>query len=113
MKHIAIKGLLLGGVFATAMCACDENSWNDEYLDGFEQPTITKTETVSYTLTAADIAQIAQLSTNKVLARQRGESALLAEVGKQGFFTARTTPEAYAQSKAALSTIFRRNQRSN
>lgn len=96
MKHIAIKGLLIGGTIATSLCACDENAWNDEYLDGFEKPTITKTETVSYTLTSADIKKIATLSANKALARERGESALLEAVGKQGFFTSQITPEAYA-----------------
>lgn len=96
MKHIAIKGLLFGGVLATTLCACDENAWNDEYLDGFEEPTITKTETVNYTMTSSDIKKMANMPANKTLARERGESDLLKAVGQQGFFTAQITPEAYA-----------------
>lgn len=96
MKNIAIKSLLLGAAVVATLTACDENSWNDEYLEGFEKPTITKAETVNYTLTASDISKIANLSANKALARERGESALLEAVGKQGYFTAEITPEHYA-----------------
>jgi len=96
MKHIAIKSLILGAAFASSLCACDENSWNDEYLDGFEKPTITKKETVSYSLTSADITRIANMPANQAIARQRGESALLDAVGKNGFFTALISPEYYA-----------------
>ena len=45
MKHIAIKSLMLGAALVASLSACDENAWNDEYLDGFETPTITKKET--------------------------------------------------------------------
>lgn len=96
MKHISIKSVLLGASIATALCACDENSWNDEYLEGFEKPTISITETAEYTMTASDVAKLANLSANKTLARERGESELLARVGQQGYFTADLTPEAYA-----------------
>ena len=97
MKHHNVfKGLLLGGALVVSLGACNENSWNDEYLDGFEKPSLDKTETVSYTLTAADIKKIAQLSANKKIAAERGESALLEAVGNQGFFTAQITPEIYA-----------------
>lgn len=96
MKHIAIKSLMLGAALVTTLSACDENAWNDEYLDGFETPTITKKETVEYTMTAADIKRVANMPANKALARERGESALLEAVGQNGFFTSEITPEYYA-----------------
>lgn len=87
---------MLGAALVTTLSACDENAWNDEYLDGFETPTITKKETVEYTMTAADIKRVANMPANKALARERGESALLEAVGQNGFFTAEITPEYYA-----------------
>ncbi|MDE5554612.1 MAG: hypothetical protein K2J10_05455, partial [Muribaculaceae bacterium] len=96
MKHIAFKSLMLGAALATTLTACDENSWNDEYLDGFDTPTITKKETVAYTMTAADIKKMANMTANLKLAAERGESAELAAVAANGFFTSKITPEAYA-----------------
>lgn len=96
MKHIALKSLILGVALIPTLTACDENSWNDEYLDGFEKPSINKTETVIYDMTAADIKKLAGLSKNINLAAERGESALLKEVAENGFFTAKITPEYYA-----------------
>ncbi len=87
---------MLGAALATTLTACDENSWNDEYLDGFETPTITKKETVAYTMTAADIKKMANMTANLKLAAERGESAELAAVAANGFFTSKITPEAYA-----------------
>lgn len=87
---------MLGAALVTTLSACDENAWNDEYLDGFETPTITKKETVEYTMTAADIKRVANMPANKALARERGESALLEAVGQNGFFTSEITPEYYA-----------------
>lgn len=86
---------MLGATVAT-LCACDENSWNDEYLDGFEKPTYTKIETVSYDMTAADVKKLANMPANKAIARQEGETALLEAVAANGFFTAEITPEKYA-----------------
>ena len=96
MKHIAIKSLMLGAALVASLSACDENAWNDEYLDGFETPTITKKETVEYTMTAADIKKVANMPANIALASERGETALLEAVGQNGFFTAEITPEYYA-----------------
>ncbi len=96
MKHIAFKSLLLGALIVPTLCGCDENAWNDEHLEGFEKPTITKKETVSYTMTADDIMKVANMPANISLARERGESALLEAVGVNGYFTAEVTPEAYA-----------------
>lgn len=86
---------MLGAAVAT-LCACDENSWNDEYLDGFEKPTYTKIETVSYDMTAADVKKLANMPANKAIAREKGETALLEAVAANGFFTAEITPEKYA-----------------
>ena len=96
MKHIAFKSLMIGAALATTLSACDENSWNDEYLDGFETPTITKKETVVYTMTAADIKKMAGMPANIAIARERGEVAQLESVAANGFFTADITPEYYA-----------------
>lgn len=95
MKHIAIKSLMLGATVAT-LCACDENSWNDEYLDGFEKPTYTKVETVSYNMTSADVKKLANMPANKAIAREEGETELLKVVAENGFFTAEISPEKYA-----------------
>ncbi len=85
MKNINIKSfLLLAGV--VGMTACSENAWNDK-LDGFKEPSVyDKTETVEYTLTAADYKTIASNSTNKSLAETAGESQLLAAIGNNGYF---------------------------
>ncbi len=85
MKNINIKSfLLLAGVLC--MTACSENAWNDK-LDGFKEPPVyDKTETVEYTLTAADYKTIASNSTNKSLAEAAGESKLLAAIGNNGYF---------------------------
>lgn len=42
--------LILAGC-AAVLSACDENSWNDEYLNGFDpDKTITEVKTIDYTL---------------------------------------------------------------
>lgn len=91
-KHIN-RLLLLAGLGA-ALTACDENSWND-HLDGFETPDKnTQTETVEYTLTAADYKYLASLSSAKALAGDQGADALAA-MGSQGYFTADIPAEDY------------------
>lgn len=95
MKHIAFKSLLLGASLATVLCACDENSWNDEHLNGFEKPTIEPKEIVTYDMTSSDVKKLAGLSTNKALARERGESALLEQVAQLGYFTPEIDPQYY------------------
>ncbi len=87
---------MIGAALATTLSACEENSWNDEYLDGFDAPTIIKKETVAYTMTAADIKKMAAMPANKAIARERGEVAQLEAVGANGFFTSAITPEYYA-----------------
>lgn len=88
--------MICGAALALTLVACDENAWNDEYLKGFEEPVITKKETVVYDMTSSDIKKLVNLTANKALAEQRGESAALAAVGENGFFTAEITPEHYA-----------------
>lgn len=56
---VALPALLVG---------CDDNSWNDKELEGFEVPEITNVETIEYTLTENDYKLIANSSTNKALA---------------------------------------------
>lgn len=58
MKIRYIKTLAFVGALALAS-SCNDNSWNDEYLDGFEGgPTYTGTVTVTYTLTQEDYVNI-------------------------------------------------------
>ncbi len=86
MKSTAIKSLLIACA-AVAVTSCDENSWNDEYLKGFEEPKITDVETVEYTLTSAEVIKIAKMKANIAIATERGELDLLAGVAAQGYFT--------------------------
>lgn len=79
------KALLLPACLL-ALTACNENSWNDDYLDGFEVPEITQKENVEYTLTTADYKAIASNSTNKDMAGTTLANALAA-VGTQCCFT--------------------------
>lgn len=79
-----IKALGLAGC-AIAFASCSENSWNDK-LDGFEEPTLTQVENISYTLTDADYSTIAGLADNKALAGEALAGALKA-VGTQHYFT--------------------------
>ena len=95
MKSTAIKSLLIACA-AVAVTSCDENSWNDEYLKGFEEPTATDVETVEYTLTSAEVIKIAKMKANIDIAIERGELDQLAGVAAQGYFTEQITPEVYA-----------------
>lgn len=96
MKHIAFKSLMFGTVLAVSLSACDENSWNDEYLEGFETPTITKKETVAYTMTVKDIQRMANMPANKKIAADSGLTAQLEAVAVNGYFTEKITPELFA-----------------
>ena len=59
------------GVCATAaLTACDENSWNNDYLDGFEEPEISNVQTITKDLTAADYTAIAKLKANIAIAQK-------------------------------------------
>ncbi|MDE6652755.1 MAG: hypothetical protein K2K08_10210 [Paramuribaculum sp.] len=84
MKHYIYNALAACGCIA-ALTACDENSWNDNELKGFEVPEITDVQTVEYTLTEADYAAIASNSTNKKLAGEN--TAALSAVGTKQCFS--------------------------
>lgn len=86
MKNINIKsGAFLACV--AMLSGCGENAWND-HLDGFEEPPVySKTETIEYTLTAADYKTIASNKDNKALAEADGESDALAAIGTNGYFS--------------------------
>lgn len=85
--------------FALASCAlvvagCDENSWNDE-LDGFEVPDKNaETQTINYTMTSVDYAQLAKLKTAQAHAGDAHKAALEA-VGSLGYFNEEIPAEEY------------------
>lgn len=58
MKSQYIKALAFAGVLSLT-ASCNDNSWNDTFLDGFEGgPTFENAVTVNYTLTSADYETI-------------------------------------------------------
>ncbi len=76
--NITSKYTILAAALALTLTACDENEWNEK-LDGFEvPPAYSKTETILYTLTAADYKTIATNSTNEALAEKEGDAAVTA-----------------------------------
>ncbi|MDE7461315.1 MAG: hypothetical protein K2M85_09605 [Paramuribaculum sp.] len=77
------------------LSACDDNSWNDHELEGFEEPAITNEQAIEYTLTPNDYKIIADNATNKALAGDALKAALAA-VGTQGYFTEEISPRDYA-----------------
>ncbi len=85
MKNHIAKSLIAGAA-VLALAACDYNSWNEDYLDGFETPDNTDVKTVEYTLTAADYAAVAANKTNAALAGDALKDQL-ANVGKLHRFT--------------------------
>jgi len=95
MKQYIIKPMLAAAA-VLALAACDDNSWNEDYLDGFTTPDINTEDvkTVEYTLTDADYAAIAANSTNKALAGDELKDEL-ANVGKLHRFTEAITAEEY------------------
>lgn len=93
MKQYIVKPLIAAAA-VLALAACDDNSWNEDYLDGFTTPDNTDVQTVEYTLTDADYAAIASNSTNKALAGDE-LAAELANVGKLHRFTDKITAEDY------------------
>ena len=84
MKKYLIYSLIAGAALTTA-ASCDVNDWNDN-LDGFEELTITDVQTISYTLTADDYANIAANDDNVDLAGDDLADAL-ADVGTNCYFT--------------------------
>lgn len=93
MKKYISRVLLISGC-AALLASCDENSWNDEYLGGFETPGKTDVQTINYTLTDYDYKTLAANATNVALAGEENAAALAA-VGTQGYFTDVITAEKY------------------
>lgn len=57
---------ILAGTTAFGLASCDENSWNDHFLDGFEEGVdYDNSQTGSYTLTADDYSAISKLMTSE------------------------------------------------
>ena len=95
MKYDIFKGLLIGGI-VVALAGCDENSWNDEHLDGFQTPTLTNKTVIEYTLTSKDYSNIAtKVGANIQMAAEAGMTAQLQAVGKLGYFTEDITARQY------------------
>lgn len=97
MKLNILKGLLACGILLSAS-ACDENSWNDKYLDGFEAPDLNAPDgkvVISYTLTSADYKNIANMEANVAKAKADGVLPQLQAVGSQGYFTESIQPSDY------------------
>lgn len=93
---INIRHLLMAGGVMLLMASCSENSWNNHYLDGFEEGhTATDVQTLSYTLTDADYEYLAVNSANKALAEEAGVSNELAAIKSQHYFNASATAEVY------------------
>ncbi len=89
-----ISRVLLTASCAVLLASCEENSWNDEYLGGFETPDNTDVQIINYTLTDYDYKTIAANATNIALAGE-DNAAALAAVGTQGYFTDVITAEEY------------------
>lgn len=104
MKQYIAKALFVAAAASLALSSCDDNSWNEDYLKGFEVPDNTDVKTVEYTLTATDYSTLAGLSANKALAGEE-LAAELANVGKLGRFTEAISAEKYAPAFLA-STSF-------
>lgn len=94
MKKYILNTLLFGGC-VVALTGCDDNSWNNE-LEGFEENTpITDVQTIEYTLSDADYANLAANSTNVALAKEADLSSDLKAVGTQHYFTDKITAREY------------------
>ena len=90
-----IFNALIAGACVVALASCDDNSWNNEHLNGFDDdPAITDVQSIEYTLTDADYASIASNSTNRALAGEELADALKA-VGTQHYFTANIAAKDY------------------
>lgn len=95
MKSI-YKMLSIGCCMALALSACDDNTWNDDYLDGFDpDAAITDVQNVAYTLQPTDYKSIASNATNVALAEAAGVEAELAAVATQQYLTDVITPQDY------------------
>lgn len=93
MKKNFLYTLLIGSCLAS-LASCDVNDWNDK-LDGFEgDPEISDKQSVEYTLTEADYANIAGNKANKDLAGKELANDLKA-VGTNHYFTEKILAKDY------------------
>lgn len=84
-----IKSLLTSGMALLMLAACSENSWNDKYLEGFEEGTTPEqVETIEYTLTETDYEVFSVNSANVALAKEKGVEADLKAVKTQRYLNA-------------------------
>jgi hypothetical protein len=93
MKKYIFKSLIIAAA-VSSLASCDENSWNDHQLDGFEEPVITDVQSIEYTLSSTDYATLAANSTNTALAGSEHLAALKA-VGTQRYFNDEINPSDY------------------
>lgn len=95
MKYNIFKSLLACGALL-AVAGCSENSWNEDYLDDFEVPSIYPGKmTAEYTLASKDYKAIAELQENIDKATAAGVLAQLEAVGANGYFNDAITPAEY------------------
>lgn len=105
MKYNIFKGLLACGSIV-ALAGCSANDWNDEYLNGFEEPPVSSEITnIDYVMTAADYKAMADLPANEALAEADGLSGELAAVGTNGYFTDKITAQKYLPAFFASSSF--------
>jgi hypothetical protein len=93
MKKYILKSLVIVAA-VSSLASCDENSWNDNMLDGFQEPVITDVQSLEYTLTSTDYATLAANSTNTALAGSE-HLAALKSVGTQRYFNDEIKPSDY------------------
>ncbi len=80
-----ILNALLAGTFTLGLASCGENTWNDHYLDGFEEGVnYDKSIEASYSLTAADYSAISSLMQAK--ATTDAEKAAAKAIGTNLYF---------------------------
>ncbi len=95
MKYNIFKSLLACGALM-AFASCSENSWNEDYLDGFETPSVyLDKQSAKYELVAKDYKAIASLQENIDKATAAGVLAELEAVGANGYFNDAISPAEY------------------
>ena len=95
MNYNIINAFVIGSL-ALGMASCDENSWNDHYLDGFVGGAdYENSESGTYTLTESDYSAISKLM--QAEAKTEEEKTVAKAIGTNLFFDKNsvfTAPEA-------------------
>lgn len=99
LNAIAVSTLAMG------LASCGENSWNNHFLDGFEEGVdYDSSETATYTLTADDYATIASLMKAKATDSEETAAAKAIETNKyfdkNGIYTAQVALPAFLDNAA-------------